>query len=148
MPLLFIGAWRQFQVALHRLTGLAVAPAPQPHQQIDPRAAAPQLVLAAALVAEPGAAALAVIKAVAIPTAAERAGLVAIEQKLGQVKEDYNQFGRYKDDPILVQFLASSSCLTSREAHGFSGCFVLVVLTDVWVGYYHQVLQITTCCTT
>ena len=92
MPLLFISAWRQFQVALHRLTGLAVAPAPQPHQQIDARASAAELVLAAALVAKPGAAALAVIKAVAIPAAAGRTSLMAVAElgrlQAGQSPED------------------------------------------------------------
>ena len=70
----------QAQVALHLLAGLANAPAPYPHQQVHPGPPATQVVLAAALVAEPGAVAVPVVKAVAVPPAAGRTGLMAIAE--------------------------------------------------------------------
>ena len=48
------------------------------HEEIHARSAAALVVLAAALVAEPGASAVLVVEAVAIGATAERAGLVAI----------------------------------------------------------------------
>ena len=75
-------AWLKAQVALHFFTGLAEAPATHPHQQVHAGSAASQMVLAAALVAEPGATAISVIKAIAVPPPAGRAGLVAIAELL------------------------------------------------------------------
>ena len=73
----------QAQVALHLLAGLAEAPAAHPHKQVHPGSAATQVVLAAALVAEPGATPVPVVIAVAVPPAAGRAGLVAVAELLG-----------------------------------------------------------------
>ena len=81
-PMPLATAWLQAQVALHLLAGLAVAPVANAHQQVHPCAASAQVVLAAALVAEPGAVTVLVIKAVAIPPAAGRTGLVAIAELL------------------------------------------------------------------
>lgn len=83
-PMPPVTAWLQAceEVALHLLAGLAVTPVANAHQQVHPCAAAAQVVLAAALVAEPGAVAVLVIKAVAIPPAAGRTGLVAIAELL------------------------------------------------------------------
>jgi hypothetical protein len=53
-------------------------PASDAHQQVHAVAAATHVVLAAALIAEPAARAVVLVPPVAIPTAARRAGLVAI----------------------------------------------------------------------
>ena len=117
MPLLFIGPGRQRQVALNHLAGLGVVPVAQPHQQVNPRAAAPELVLAAALVAEPGAAALAVIKAVAIPAAAGRTRLVAAIE-LGRL-----QAGQRPEDgaPAALGRPNHVTCHCYRSARGWYG---------------------------
>ena len=126
MPLLFISAWRQLQVALHRLTGLAVAPVAQPHQQVDPRAAATELVLTAALVAKPGAAASQVVKAVAIAAAAKRAGLVAAIElgrlQAAQASEQLTPAAQSRCDPVgchevsSVQRLVWTGCRSAYSA--------------------------------
>jgi len=81
-PMPPVSAWLQAQVVLHLLAGLAKAPAAHPHQQVHPGSAATQVVLAAALVAEPGATAVQVVKAIPVAPAAGRAGLVAIAELL------------------------------------------------------------------
>ena len=72
----------QAKEGLHLPGGLHKAPALPAQQQVDAGASAAALVLAAALVAEPGATAVLVVKAVAIRPAAERAGLMAIAELL------------------------------------------------------------------
>ena len=74
---------RQAQMAFHFLAGLAKTPVAQPHQQVHPGAAATHVVLSSALIAEPGAAAIPVIKAVAVPAAADGARLMAVAQLFG-----------------------------------------------------------------
>ena len=71
------------EIALYLFAGLPEAPAAHPHQQIHPGPPTAQMVFAAALVAEPGAVAVPVVKAVAIPAPACGAGLVAIAELLG-----------------------------------------------------------------
>ena len=63
---------------LDAAAGFGVLPAGDAHQQIHAGAATAGLVFAAALVAEPGAAAVAVIEPVSIGAAAAWAGLVLV----------------------------------------------------------------------
>ena len=70
----------QAKEGLHLPGGLHKAPALPAHQQVHAGAGATALVLAAALVAEPGAAAVLVVKAVAIRAATKWTGLMAIPQ--------------------------------------------------------------------
>ena len=142
MPLLFISAWRQFQVALHRLTGLAVAPVPQPHQQVDARASAAELVLAAALVAKPGAAALQVVKAVAIPAAAQRAGLVAAIElgrlQAAQGSEQVAPAAQSRRDPVGCHEVSSVQRLVWTESQAAPGraplgpCSAAMAASSTW----------------
>ena len=63
---------------LNALAGFGVLPAGDAHQQIHPVAATAGAILAAALVAEPAAGAVAVIEPVAIGAAAAWTGLVLV----------------------------------------------------------------------
>jgi hypothetical protein len=82
-PVSCIQLRHEAQIALHFFAGLAKTPVAQPHKQVHPGAAAAHVLLTAALVAEPGATAIAVIKAVAVPAAADGAGLMAVAQLIG-----------------------------------------------------------------
>jgi septation ring formation regulator EzrA len=70
--------------------------------------------------------------------------LVKIEQKLDQVKEQYKQFGSYKEDPYLSSLLPAV-LVQAAEKHMAEVDAALdelpLVLTEGWVGDFKQVLE-------
>ena len=70
--------------------------------------------------------------------------MVKIEQKLDQVKEDYKQFGKHKEDPYLSNFLPAV-LVQAAEKHMAEVDAALaelpLVLTEGWVGDFKEVFQ-------
>ena len=77
-------------------------------------------------------------------TTGQRARLVKIEQKLDQVKEDYKQFGNYKEDPYLSKFWPAI-LVQAAEKHMAEVDAALaelpLVLTEGWVGNFKEMFQ-------
>ena len=73
-----------------------------------------------------------------------RAKLVKMEQKLDQVKEDYKQFGKHKEDPYLASFLPSVLVEASEKNMAEVDAALAelpLVLTEGWVGNFKEMFQ-------